>query len=133
MWLAGGLAVVAAGVVLIALAFVEDPRRVSAPSRRGTVTVEDLRHHELPVTWRGYDRGHVDALLARAARTLEDAQHYGPAAAPGDDGHAAPDETSTAPPSFLAGPLGARPAIQPEPSGEELEDRGGDGAGRLDG
>lgn len=118
MWLAGGLAVVVAGVLVVVLAFLEDERRRTVPSRRGTVTPEELRGADLPVTWRGYSRGHVDALLARAATTLEEARHYGvepegPITREGVETTSGPAE----PPSFLR---------------EELEDRGGDDAGGLD-
>lgn len=121
MWLAGGVAVVAAGVLVIALAFLEDESRRTVPSRRGTTTPDELRHPDLPVTWRGYSRGHVDALLARAATTLEESRHYGtepddprgPITREGVERTSAP----AAPPSFLR---------------EELEDRGSDDTGRLD-
>lgn len=121
MWLAGGLAVLAAAVVVVAVAFLEDPGRAGTPSRRGTVTADELRAPVLPVAWRGYSRGHVDALLARAARTLDEADRYGgtadtegPISRTGVETTAGPAE----PPSFLR---------------EELEDGRGDGAGGLDG
>ena len=121
MWLAGGLAVLASAVVVVAVAFLEDPDRAGAPTRRGTVTAHELRAPRLPVAWRGYDRGHVDALLARAARTLDEADRYGdpgdptgPITRTGVDATAGPAE----PPSFLR---------------EELEDGGGDGTRGLDG
>ena len=121
MWLAGGVAVVVAGLVVMALAFLEDESRRALPSRRGTTTPDELRHPELPVAWRGYSRGHVDALLARAAATLDESRHYGI----DHDGPEGPitregverSSTSAAPPSFLR---------------EELEDRGSDGTGGLD-
>ncbi len=111
----------AAGVVVVALAFLEDESRRLVPSRRGTTTPDELRHPDLPIAWRGYSRGHVDALLARAATTLEESRHYGldpdeplgPITREGVGRAPAP----AAPPSFLR---------------EELEDRGGDDTGGFD-
>lgn len=140
MWLAGGLAVVAAGVVLVALAFLEDDsRRTPRPRRRGTITADELRSVELPVAWRGYDRGHVEALLARAARTLDEVRRYGEAGAGpvgvGDvvaQGEAERPATPAVPPSFLAGQLGPSGPQPEDGSGEELEDGRGEDAGGLD-
>ncbi len=141
MWLAGGLAVVAGGVLVVALAFLEDETRRMLPTSRGIVTAEELRAAELPVAWRGYSRGHVDALLARAATTLEDARHYGldadeatgPITREGVDRTPGPAE----PPSFLRDELDRdepdRDEPEPNPGlGEELEDRRSDDTGRLD-
>lgn len=118
MWLAGGIAVVAAGLLVIALAVAEDRGRRPRATARGTVTVDELRAPDLPTAWRGYSRGHVDALLARAARTLEEARRYGDDPE-GPITRTGVEATSTAapPPSFLR---------------EELEDRGSDDAGGLD-
>ena len=121
MWLAAGLATVAGGVLVVALAFLEDETRRALPSSRGTVTAEELRAAELPVTWRGYSQGHVDALLARAATTLEDARHYG----------LDPDEV-TGPITREGVETTSGPAEPPSFLREELEDRGGDDTGRLD-
>lgn len=121
MWLVGGLAVVVAGGLLVAMAFLEDEARRVVPSRRGTTTPAELRAPDLPIAWRGYSRGHVDALLARAATTLEDSRHYGidPDEVTGPIGREGVDRTRgpAEPPSFLR---------------EELEDRRGEGAGGLD-
>ena len=121
MWVAGGLAVVLAGVLVMVVAFLEDDERRAVPSGRGTVTPDELRAASLPVTWRGYSRGHVEALLARVATTLEESRHYGidPVETTGPIGRDGVETTSgpAAPPSFLR---------------EELEDRGGDDAGSLD-
>jgi DivIVA domain-containing protein len=124
MWLAGGLAVVAAGIVVVALAFLEGGPRVLPPVRHGTVTIDELRHPDLPSTWRGYDRGHVDALLARAARTLEDVHRYGPEVQDEETGPVTREGVARSP-----GP----PAEPPSFLREELQDRGGDDAGGLDG
>lgn len=103
MWVAGGAAMVLAAVVLVVAALLERDRVTVRPRRTGTVTAQDLRAANLPVAWRGYDRGHVDALLARAATTIEQVQRYGvldesdPTAAMPDD------RRSAGPPSFLAG------------------------------
>lgn len=121
MWLAGGLAVVAACVVVVAVAFLEDDRRTVTPVRRGHVSASELRRPRLPVAWRGYDRGHVDALLARAATTLEDVERYGQ------------HPTSEGPISRTGVDVTPSPATPPSFLREELEDRGGDDAGRLDG
>ena len=43
MWLAGGLAVVAACVVVVAVAFLEDDRRTVTPVRRGHVSASEPR------------------------------------------------------------------------------------------
>ena len=124
MWLAGGLAVVAAGIVVVALAFFEDGRRRVRPSHRGTVTAQELRAADLPTAWRGYDRGHVEALLSRAAQTLEEVHRYGTVEVAEEDDR--PRATPRgAPPSFLQ-------FTEPDDSGEELEDGGGDGTGGLD-
>lgn len=114
MWLVAGAAVVVGGLVVVAAALAEpDTRPVPVPS--GPVTPRDLRSVRFPIVWRGYDPGHVDAVLARAAAALEDAQRYG-AAGPTEDG---------ALPGFLARTF-------EDGSGEELEDAGGDGPGGLD-
>ena len=142
MWLVAGAAVVLGGLVVVVAALVEpDPRPVPVPS--GPVTPRDLRSVRFPIVWRGYDPGHVDAVLARAAAALEDAQRYG-AVGPAEDG---------ALPGFLARTFGDEPAHDEDPpgvgepaparepdaepgageaSGEELEDAGGDDPGRLD-
>lgn len=136
MWLAGGLAVVVTGILVVVLALLEDDRDARTPSRRGTITAAELRSVELPVSWRGYDRGHVDALLARAAQALEDVGHYGVT----DDTPAREDPAGAwavgpaAPPSFLSEPVAYRDGggVPTRGSGEELEDGGGDDAGGLD-
>ena len=136
MWLAAGLAAVLGGLAVVAAALIERDTTV-VPSRVGPVSPHDLRTVRFPIVWRGYDPGHVDALLARAAAALEDAQRYGatgPAeggALPGFiartfDGDEEPEETEAP-----ADPGPAEPAPGPA-SGEELEDGGGDGAGSLD-
>lgn len=140
MWLAGGAAVVLAAVVLLVATFLEDDRRGVAPRRTGLVTAAELRGADLPVAWRGYHRGHVDALLARAATTLERVEHYGVLDEPSDAGDAPARSRSVGPPSFLADAFrptetsstdataeGEGPA-----SGEELEDGRGDGTRGLD-
>lgn len=184
MWFAGGLAVVAAGIVLVVVAILErptEPRERLAARRSRTVTVEELRRPGLRVTWRGYDRGQVEALLSRAARTIEEVERYGPGAEDLPLGDTAVGAAAGVPPSFLAYDLGDTGAFddhgavepadrqidvddlvpggdpapgdglvideepppgEPSPdeptpgdpptSGQELEQRGGDGAGRLD-
>lgn len=145
MWLAGGAAVVLAAVVLVVAAFLEDDRRGGAPRRTGTVTAEELRAADPPVAWRGYHRGHVDALLARAATTLEQVEHYGVLEGPADDADDVPARSRSAgPPSFLADAFRPSeadedPAAGTDPasgeglaSGEELEDGRGDDTGGLD-
>ncbi len=139
MWVAGGAAIVLAAVALVAAALLEGDRSSVRPRRTGTVTAEELRGADLPVAWRGYDRGHVDALLARAATTLDQVQRYGAVVEPSETQADADDGPPPAgPPSFLADAVnGAPDREQPEPreepaSGEELEDRGSDDAGGLD-
>lgn len=134
MWLAGGAAVVVAAVMLVVLAFLEDDRRASRPVRYGAVTPEELRSAQLPVAWRGYDRGHVDALLARSAATLEDVRRYGTLDPGGPADPERPARAAGPPPSFLADTLAPRDEATASDAGlgEELEDRGGDDAGRLD-
>lgn len=163
MWFAGGLAIVAAGIVLVVVAFLErptEPRERLAARRSRTVTVDELRRPGLRVTWRGYDRGQVEALLSRAARTIEEVERYGPGHTDNLPlGDTVVGARAGVPPSFLAYDLGDGepertgdgstddasdddvPADDaPEDvvsdddpvSGEELEQRGGDGAGRLD-
>lgn len=164
MWVTSGAVIVLAAVALVVAALAEGDRRPVRPRRTGTVTAEELRGADLPIAWRGYDRGHVDALLARAATTLEEVHRYGAPGEPADPELEAPAErVSGRPPSFLAGafadsaPEPSATAEEPddvdEPlppvdeaesdvplaagdddssSGEELEDRRGDGAGGLD-
>jgi DivIVA domain-containing protein len=145
MWVTAGVAVVVAAAVVILAAFLEGEPR-PAPRRTGAVTPQELRSVDLPTSWRGYDRGYVDALLARAALTLDEVRRYGPEVH--DDADTTPVGGAGAPPSFLAGTLAADPGPDPDDevesdppprgeaadgSGEELEDRGRDGAGGLDG
>lgn len=118
MWVAAAAAAVVAGLVVLLAAFREPDGRVP-PSRHGTVTPDELRRATFPLTWRGYSPGHVDALLARAAASLEEARQH------------TPSEVSEGTlPSFLQDTFDEdEPARR---SGEELEDGGGDGAGGLD-
>lgn len=153
MWMTGGAAIVLAAVVLVVATLAESDRWSVRPRRTGTVTAEELRGVQLPVAWRGYDRGHVDALLARAANTLDEVQRYGALEEPTDaeEADATRDRASGRPPSFLADAVGEpdeldeplqlgeeaeldEPPASDEqaPSGEELEDGGGDHAGGLD-
>lgn len=152
MWVAGGVAMVLTAAVLVAAALLEGDRWSVRPRRTGTVTAEELREAHLPIAWRGYDRGHVDALLARAATTLDQVQRYGAVVEPNDTRTDAVDDRPPAgPPSFLADAVSDAPGPEPEPaepadpgarreprddlasgSGEELEDRGGDDARGLD-
>lgn len=138
MWVAGGVAVVLAAIVLVVATFLEDDRWAVAPRRTGTITAEELRAVDLPVAWRGYDRGHVDALLARAATTLEQVQHYGVLDEPSGAVDAPARGRAAGPPSFLADAFRPTEHASPETpaddpsSGEELEDRGGDDTGGLD-
>lgn len=127
MWLVAGIAVVLAGGVVVVAAMAETDVR-AAPSRVGTITPQELRTVRLPIVWRGYDPGHVDAMLARAASALEDALHYG-SDAPAREGEL---------PGFLAATFDEDDVDEDdEPpgqaSGEELEDGRGDGTGGLDG
>lgn len=115
MWVAAAAAAVVAGLVVLLAAFREPDGRVP-PSRHGTVTPDELRRATFPLTWRGYSPGHVDALLARAAASLEEARQH------------APSEVSEGTlPAFLQDTFDEDPAL-----GEELQDGGGDGAGGLD-
>ncbi len=143
MWLAGGAAVVLAAVMLVVATFLEDDRWGATPRRTGAVTAEELRAADLPVAWRGYHRGHVDALLARAATTLEQVEHYGVLDGPSDAVDPPARSRSAGPPSFLADAFRPTEATSPgrmtdddgggDPaSGEELEDGGGDDTGGLD-
>lgn len=159
MWVAGGVAMVLTAVVLVVAALLEGDRRTVRPRRTGTVTAEELRAANLPVAWRGYDRGHVDAILARAATTLEQVQRYGTLEEPVTPGADSPgDRPAGRPPSFLAGAVNHpdraqdapeapvtgdeppdtsdAPAVDETPeepgSGEELEDGRGDDPGGLD-
>lgn len=135
MWLAAGLAAVLGGLVVVVAALAERDT-TAVPSRVGPVTPHDLRTVRFPIVWRGYDPGHVDAVLARAAVALEDARHYGAPA----EGGALPgfiaetfedDEQDDAGGGDPDGPVWSAPA-ESGPSGQELEDGGGDGTGRLD-
>lgn len=113
MWLVSGAAIVLAAVAVVLTALREASLEAPVPVRTGQVDLDELRRPDLPSAWRGYDRGHVEALLARAAATIDELRHYGTTA----------DTTVRARPSFLT---------LPESSGEELEDAGGDGPGSLD-
>ena len=153
MWVAGGIAMVLTAAVLVAAALLEGDRSAVRPRTTGTVTAEELRAAQLPIAWRGYDRGHVDALLARAATTLDQVQRYGAVVEPsGTESDAVDDLPPAGPPSFLADAVSDAPGPEPEPaesaapddagpapepredlaSGEELEDRRGHDAGGLD-
>lgn len=149
MWLAGGAAVVLAAVVLVVATVLEDDRWGATPRRTGIVTAEELRAADPPVAWRGYHRGHVDALLARAATTLEQVEHYGVLDQPSDAEDAPVRSRAVGPPSFLADAFRPTEATSPAAapgddggghdgggegpaSGEELEDGGGDDTGGLD-
>lgn len=126
MWLLGTVAIVLAGAGVVIAAMLE---HVAAPPvpRTGEVTPDELRRHDLPVRWRGYDVGAVDALLGRAATTLETADHYG--REPSDH-----DRAAATAPWFLNDGADADESGEEDgdESGEELEDGGGDGTGRLD-
>ncbi len=93
LWVIAATAALVGLVVVVVTVLVETVPVAPLPDASAPleVTPRELREARPPLAWRGYDPGTVDALLARAAATLE-----------------------------AAG------------SGQELEDRGGDGPGRLD-
>lgn len=138
MWLIASIAAVVGGLAVVIATWLESEARTE-PVPTGPVTPEELRHHGLPLAWRGYAPGHVDALLARAAATLEQARFEGPSqvhegTVPGFIAATFGDQ---------AGPGGDAAGTEPDgdpyawawddpSSGEELQDGGGDGAGGLD-
>lgn len=107
MLVAATIAIAVGGLAVVAAVLTEPAVAAPIPPTDAPVTPEDLRNPELPLAPRGYDVAAVDALLARAARTLED-EMRAPSFAPAEP----PDEADPA-------------------SGEELQNGGGDGAGSL--
>lgn len=147
MWLIASLAAVAGGLAVVIVTWLESESRTE-PASTGPVGPEELRDHDLPLAWRGYAPGHVEALLARAAATLEQGRVDAPSqvhegTVPGfiaatfaeesapEGGDAA--KGSDDDPYAWAWDDPAPSSDDPEPSsGEELEDGGGDGTGGLD-
>lgn len=83
MWLMASAAVVIGAVAVVIAAFGESRQLAGPPNRTGPVTPAQLRDPRIPLVWRGYDPGTVDALLARAARALEEAEQGGSLVAEG--------------------------------------------------
>jgi DivIVA domain-containing protein len=150
VWLIASIAAVVGGLAVLIATWLESEAHAE-PVPTGPVTPEELRHHGLPLAWRGYAPGHVDALLARAAATLEQARfdvpsqvHEGTmpgfiAATFGDD--AVPGAQEVTGSQAVPGADDADDEPDGDPyawawddpsSGEELEDGGGDGPGSLD-
>jgi DivIVA domain-containing protein len=149
VWLIASIAAVVGGMTVLIATWLESEAR-SEPVPIGPVTPEELRRHGLPLAWRGYAPGHVDALLARAAATLEQARFDVPSqvhegtmpgflAATFADEAVRDEAVPVADDAPGEGGAGEGPDGDPyawawdDPSsGEELEDGGGDGAGSLD-
>jgi len=148
VWLIASVAAVVGGLAVVIATWLESEARTD-PVPAGPVSPQELRNHDLPLAWRGYAPGHVDALLARAATTLEQARVDAPSSVhegtvPGfiaatfaeneaDDTVDADDPYAWAWDDPAADDATAsEPPTAEEPSGEELEDRGSDGPGSLD-
>jgi DivIVA domain-containing protein len=137
VWLIASLAAVAGGLAVVVATWLESEARTE-PASTGPVSPEELRDHGLPLVWRGYAPGHVDALLARTAATLEQVRVDAPTqvhegTVPGFIAATFPEESAPDAGEESDDDPYAWAWDDPEPSsGEELEDGGGDSAGGLD-
>lgn len=74
LWVLATVAMLLAMGAIVAIADLDDRPQATTTVVGGPVTVDELRAFDARLVARGYEPGRVDALLERAARTIEQLQ-----------------------------------------------------------